>query len=348
MKPTSLRNTTVLKNYFLPFSFLFFLFLTFGCKKLPEHIPSPAITTFASGLDNPIGLETDANGNVWVALSGDGNDNGKIVAITSKGVKYDAIVNMESVINKGSGDVEGPSHLLLDNGILYILGANGKMYKADVSKFKLGDAPMEGSSLAFEDIGSYVLSYPFQHNTHETHPYNLTKGPNGDLYIADAAANAIIHRVSAGVFSVLAEVPGLVNPTPIGGPQVESVPTGILWDEQNFLVSTLLGFPFPTGYAVVYKISASGAVCVYQQGFTSLVDISRGNYFGHLVLQHGTFSTTAFNFEPNTGALVWANGSSVTELAGGLNLPVGLKQANPVTWYVSSLGDGAILKITYQ
>ena len=346
MKLLPLRNMIVLKPGSLAFVSLLFLLLTLGCHKLPEHVPSPTIATFASGLQNPMGLETDAYGNVWVALSGDGNNNGKVVFITPQGTKYDVFINLESFVNKGSDDVEGPSHLLLDNGVLYILGAYGKMYKADVSKYKAGDLPVEGSALPFEDIGSFVLSYPFLNNTHETHPYNITKGPNGDLYIADAAANAIIHRLSAGVFSVLAEVPGIPNPTPVGPPQVQSVPTGIIWDGHDFLVSTLLGFPFPTGYALIYKISVSGAVSVYQQSFTSLVDISKGNYFGNLVLQHAVFGATGFM--PNTGALVWANGSSSTELTGSLNLPVGLKQANPFTWYVSSMGDGTILKITYR
>jgi hypothetical protein len=54
-------------------------------------------------------------------------------------------------------------------------------------------------------------------------PYNLTKGPDGDLYIADAGANSIIHRKGPGNYMVLAEVPGIANPYPFGAPVVESV-----------------------------------------------------------------------------------------------------------------------------
>ncbi len=90
----------------------------------------------------------------------------------------------------------------------------------------------------------------------------------------------------------------------------------------------------------------SGNVSVYQQECISLVAIAKGNYFGHFVLQHTVFGQTGF--APNTGALIWANGNSVAELADGLNLPVGLKQVNEYTWYVSSLGDGTVLKITYH
>ncbi len=149
------------------------------------------------------------------------------------------------------------------------------------------------------------------------------------------------------MYDVLAEVPGISNPTPAGPPQIQSVPTGIFYDGHNFLVTTLLGFPFPTGQALIYKISTSGAVSVYQQGFTSLVDIAEGNRFGRLVLQFGTFGATGF--APNTGALVWANNSTPAKhLTGGLNAPVGLKQFNDHTWYVTSLGDGTVLKVTYK
>ena len=119
----------------------------------------------------------------------------------------------------------------------------------------------------------------------------------------------------------------------------------IQWpDGENFLVSTLIGFPFPEGTAIVYKVSTSGAVSVYQQGFTSLVDIAKGASAGHLVLQHGVFGE--MGFAPNTGRLLQANGQTITTLAEGLNLPAGMKQANAHTLYVTTLGDGSVLKIS--
>ena len=339
-----LQNKPVLTRHLFVLCFLFFAVIA-GCNRIGDHLPPPTVSVYASGLANPMGLATDTHGNVWVAESGDGNNNGKVVVVTKDGITHDAIVDFVSVLDKQSDDVEGPAHLLLDGNLLYILAAEGKMYIADVTSYKPGDLPIEASALAVEDIGSFVLSYPFVNNAHDTHPYNITKGPDGDLYIADAAANAIIHRRGAGNYCILAEVPGIPNLTTVGPPVIESVPTGIIWDGNDFLVTTLLGFPFPTGEAIVYKISLSGAVSVYQQGFTSLVDIAKGNYQGHLVLQHAIFGATGF--APNTGALLWANGSTMTPLADRLNLPVGLIQVNERTWYVTSLGDGTIVKIAY-
>ncbi len=317
------------------------LLLFAGCQQDP-HVPTLHITTAAAGLMSPMGLETDKAGNIWVAETGTAANDGKVVVITPGGSTFDAIVNLSSIHNKLSGEVEGPAHLLLDKGMLYVLAGN-YLYTADVSHFTPGDAALDAVNIPYEDIGSFVLSYPFIHNAYDTHPYNLTKGPEGDLYIADAGANAIIHRKGKGNYTVLAEVPGIPNTTGIGSPEIESVPTGIIYDGQNFLVTTLLGFPFPGGQALIYKISTSGAVSVYQDGFTSLVDLAQGNYLGRLALQYATFGETGF--AANSGALVWANGAFIHPFKGGFNLPVGIKQYNANTWYITCMGDGTVLKV---
>lgn len=109
-------------------------------------------------------------------------------------------------------------------------------------------------------------------------------------------------------------------------------------------MTTLMGFPFPQGKAIIYKISIQGIITIYQNGFTTLVDIAKGNHKGHLVLQHGTFGPTGFI--PNTGSLIRANGTTAIKLKGGFNQPAGLKQSDEHTWYITSLGDNSVLKVT--
>lgn len=320
------------------------LLFSVSCNQLHDYIPKLHITTIATGLMSPMGLETDANGNTWICETGTANNDGKVVVVSPGGEVHDAIVNLPSISNALSGETEGPSHLLLDHENLYILAAN-YLYKVNVSGFMPGNTPINATTLSREDIGSFVLAYPFKNNAHDTHPYNLTKGPDGDLYITDAGANAILHRESAGKYSVLAEIPGIANPAPVGPPQIQSVPTGILYDGHNFLVTTLLGFPFPPNNALIYKVSMSGNVTVFQQGLTSLVDITRYDFLGNLVLQYAVFGDKGF--EPNTGALIWVDGGVARKLAGKLNMPVGVKRVDPRTWYITSLGDGSLLKAAY-
>ncbi len=327
------------------------LFMT-ACNKFPPYYLTPKITTVADNLQAPMGMDIDWRGNVWVAETGTANNDGKIVVIRTdndnhdkgKAETYDAIINLSSIKNAVSGEPEGPAHLLFDRGVLYIL-AGDLLYKVDVSKFKPGDAPIDGSKLPAEDIGTFVRSLNIV-TPNDSHPYNLIKGPDGNLYIVDAGANAIIKRAGPGHYSVLAEFPDFKNPTTVGPPMVQSVPTGIVADRDGFLVTTLTGFPFPEGKAVIYRVSMKGDVSVYQAGFTTLVDISDGNYNGNVVLHHGTFGPTGFI--ANTGSLLYANGNASVTIVDKLNMPSGLKQIDRQSWYVTSLGDGTLLKVSFE
>lgn len=338
------------RNGRLPYSWWFAscfaaIILFAGCRK-GEEAPRLTITTVATGLVAPLGLEVDNSGNIWVTEGGTGHNDAKVVVIKPNGAKYDAIVNLSSITNESSGELQGAAHLLLDGGTLYVLSGNF-LYKANVSRFKPGDKPLDAANIPYEDIAAFVFNYPFVNNAHDSHPYNLTKGPDGDLYISDAGANAIIHRKRAGVYSILAELPGIMNPTPVGPPQIQAVPTSIRFDGRDFLVTTLLGFPFPQGHAMIYKVTKQGAVSIYQGGFTTLVDQAEGNGFGHVVVQYGIFSPDVA-FHPNTGALIWANGSTSEQLTGNLNMPTSIKQVNSHTWYVVVMGDGSVIKVTYR
>ena len=345
------RQYALCKNvlFYLP-SVLMILFIS-GCKKIPD-LPSATVITVASGLQTPIGIETDWQGNIWVAEQGTANNDGKVVVVVPGAseagkettMTYDAIINLSSIINPLSGEPEGPANMLFDNGTLYIL-AGEYLYRADVSSFKPGDAPIDANTLPYEDIGTWVRSQNIV-TPNDTHPYDLKKGPDGKLYIIDAGANAMIKRENAGNYSVFAKFPDMPNPTPVGPPFIQSVPTGIIFDAGNFLVSTLTGFPFPEGQAVIYRVSMDGTVSVNKKGLTTLTGIAPGNFLGHAVLHFASFGATGF--EPNTGSLLLTNGLKTQAIAEGLNMPAGIKQTNRQSWYVTSLADGTLLEISYR
>jgi hypothetical protein len=314
-----------------------------ACSKSDPHPPQLKVSILATGFTSPNGIAISSDGNIWLSDQGTGENDGKIWLIKPNGQKYEAIVHLESVLT--GNELDGPSHMLLSDGLLYILGAKGKMYKARPSDFKPGGSPIEASTLAVEDISAFVRNYPFQNNTHMCHPYGITKAPDGSFYITDAAANALLHRTKGGVYSVVAEIPGIANPLPVGPPVTESVPTGVIIRDGNLLVTTLLGFPFPPGKAVIYHVTPKGAISVYQSGFTSLVDIIDANPKGQLVLEHGKFN---MGFTQKTGKLLWVDGKDANIFADSLNLPAGVVQANRNTWYVSSLGDKSVIKVTYK
>lgn len=326
--------------------FLILATLMTGCQDHSSTVlnPTPTVTTLASGLAAPISVETDGKGRVFVAQQGTGQNDGQVSEVTSDGKVYPVVTGIYSQTNS-AGELDAIDHLLYADGMLYFLNPKG-LYKVNISANKTGDASISASSLTPENIRPFVLSYPFKVKTGESHLYNMALGPDGAIYITDAGANAIIRRSKTGELSIVAEVPGTQNSTGVGPPFVESVPTGIMYDGRQFLISTLLGFPFPAGKAILYQMNpTSGALSVYQQTFNPLTDVENDGNGKPLVLEFAVFSPTGFT--PKTGRLLRANGTDSTVLIDKLNLPTDLKISDSHTAYITSLGDRSLLKVTF-
>lgn len=354
------------KSIRMIFSIVLLLFIAAGCDKENNDSDSPTppettVTAIISGLPGLMGIEADDEGNIWVTESGTAdpdenndthNNNGKVVVITPTGEKYDAITHLSSYSNVHSQELQGTVHLLLTGKILYILSGDS-LYSADISTFRPGDEAMDARTLSAEDIATPISGVPSENNPEQdSHPYNMTIGPDGDLYIVDAGANAIIHRSGADQYAVFAEIPPAENPMfpDLGGPTVQSVPTSISYDpgKKAFFVTTLTGFPFPSGEAVIYQVSMEKEVSVFQGGFSMLVDQSTGGDFSdHIVVQFASSFDPAGGYAPNSGQLIWNNKTENKILADNINQPVGVKQIDDHTCYVTSLGDGSVLKVSF-
>ena len=320
-----------------------------GCQdhRIPVSTSSPVIAPLASGFVAPLAVETDATGRIFVSEHGTGQNDGRISEVTPDGKVYPVITGLYSV-KLSNGDLDAPDHMLAANGVLYILTPKG-LITLNLDTYKTGNPAIPAASLTPENIQQFVINYNFTNDTGESHLYGLTLGPDGAIYIADAAANAIIRRSPSGQLSVVAEVPGTANPNPAGPPPgppvVESVPTGIIYDGKQFAISTLLGFPFPAGKALIYRMDLNGKITTYQQTFTSLVDIENDGNGNYLALEFATFGPT--DFTPKTGRLLRARGTASDILLDNLNFPTDLKVVDAHTAYLVSLVDGTLSKIAY-
>ncbi len=329
---------------------LLVLLATTSCHELFDlldelHSEEPKVIEYASGLNTPFGLELDPEGNVWVAEAGSGNSDGRISVITDQDEVYPVIEGFSSVVADEEPTPIGVSHMVLQDHTLWILNiVEGRLYWADVSSFQPGDTPMQASELEFQDIATFVLEYDFgDADTGESNPYNLTIGPEGNLYITDAAANAIIRReAGTGALSVFALIPSIDNPTEIGPPVIHAVPTGIAFNGHKFFVSTLTGFPFPKKEALIYAVDLEGNVAVYDKGFTTLVDIILDPDKKPVVLQFAKFEQ---GFAPMTGRVVRSEENEV--ILDKLNYPLGIRRKGLKTYYVTSAADGTVTKLAF-
>lgn len=315
-----------------------------------EVVPDPdqfEPVDFVSNLIAPIAITKGASGNLWVAELGTGKgQDGTVSIITPDGKVYPVISEFLSVISP-EGTPAGLSHLIFKDNILYILhGAEGKLYKFDATDFVPGKSiPVKASTLKSEDIGQFVKDYKFKADNGETNLFNLTWGFEGDLFITDAAANAIIRRKANGDLSVFYEFLPYANAgaTP---PTIDFVPTGIAYDGSKLLITSLTGFPFIEGKASIQQLDADAKVSTYKEGFTTLTDIVLTASNKPLVVQLAKFSltTTSPGFVPNSGKVLNENGTVILD---GLMMPTDIERIDDRTYYVVSMALGKIIRLTY-
>ncbi len=334
-----------------------FIFSVTGCLQDHKFLNPVTFTAapgppFATGLQFPIGLVEDNKGNLLVTEAGSGTvNNGQVTLITPSGTKFPVITGFVSVISPENTPA-GLNHLAYREGKLYVLhGTEAKLYIADVSGFVPGvSTPLLASSLTSYDIGTFVRNArPNAPDPADSNPYNLTFGPNGDLFIVDAGGNAVIRRnKDNGALSVYAIFPDAPNPTyggpgaPVGPPTIDPVPTGIVFNGTDFLVSTLYGFPFPVGIAKIFQVSGTGAApvtpTVYRAGFSGMTDIA--------LAPGGKPLVTEFGFTP-PGRIADGNNSATTLFAPAITpVDILVSNTNPDTYYVLYYGPGIIVKIT--
>lgn len=135
------------------------------------------MTTLATGLVGVVGVETDGSGRIFVTEQGTGNNDGRVSEITPDGKVHPVITGLYS-FTRPDNELDATDHLLVVDGILYVLNAKG-LYTLNLASYKTGNAPIPASSLTPENIQQFVIDYIFAEDTGESHLYNMTLGPDG-------------------------------------------------------------------------------------------------------------------------------------------------------------------------
>ncbi len=312
------------------------------------------LSVLSDSLNAPIGVYADPWGNKWVTESGSGMDDGSVTVITKSGKKHIAFFGLPSKLNVEAGEIVGAWRVIpMTNAKMAVLiGGNpmlgenfGKLLFFDMAGFVPGtSAPRTIADTTHSfNVGAFGLATS---TNNDSDPFSAAQDPDGNWYIADAGANSILRVSKNGkIMSVLARFAAIPNPTPVGPPFIDPVPTGIaaLPQYEGFLVTTLTGFPFLTGKASIYHVHLDGTVTPWATGLTLLTDIAIDKSRQVYVNQFGTFNlASGFNF--GSGQVIrLRNGKVIDTVAASYGPGSGLALYQDRKLFVTSLFTGQLL-----
>ncbi len=267
--------------------------------------PTPVITgdIVAQGLNGPQGVYVDSEGAVYVVEGGMGGDQTIQVPDPESGNMVDAAYGETSQIIKlgadGSREVVATANSLVSGqdvlGAARVTELDGTLY-ATVGGWNPGDGgdtatiPHFGEVVSIGDELTTVANFwdfekannPDQTKNLDSHPYDIVSGPDGMLYVADAAANDLLRlNPETGEIEVVAVFDGLpgVFPNPLrdGAMITDPVPTGVTFGSDGQIYASLLsGAPFIPGSAKVVQVADDGTVSDFATGLTMLTDVKTG------------------------------------------------------------------------
>lgn len=308
----------------------------------------------ASDLRAPVGIEMDSNGNLWIAESGTGEDDGAISVIWADGTVERVIDNLPSFFDTETNEVAGPmrAHVINEQYLGVSAGEAPGALESTILIYAL-DSFQQGMDPLSADEVLHIIRFKDQTRRlgfTESNPYTLVHD-GCNMFVVDAAANAVLRRDGlTGVMTVFAEFPPQANPLPFGPPFIDAVPTRILENpDGGFIVSQLTGFPFVDDASKIYDVDASGQVTVRDSLFTLVTDLRHHpSGDGLLALQYA-------RFHPDSLPPFLVNSSMITHLhddgtrdtiATGFGPSPGMAVTSDTILYVTQLFAGTVLRIS--
>jgi sugar lactone lactonase YvrE len=323
-------------------------------------------TTVAGDFNGPMGVLVAPDGSVWVIDSGVGGDTeieffnpetgeqematvgetSRVVQIASDGTQTVA-ASLPSILV--GMEATGGARLALLDGTLYAtsggwIESSGPAPAAPTmaAVVKIDGGQVETVANTWDLEGSENPDGFIK----ESHPYGITAGPDGKLWVADAGANTLLTVDPAtGSVELIAVFDGVSSPlpNPNRGDAMESdpVPTGVaVGDDGNIYVSFLPGFPFLPGSAKVVQVTPDGQVSDYAMGLTMVTDLRKGPDGALYAVQLGQF--TEQGPVPNSGSIVRVTeGAEPEAVVSDLSFPTSIDFNEDGDAYVTINGVGA-------
>jgi len=331
----------------------------------PTEKSAPAPQVIADGLNGPMGLLLDDDGNLFVVDSGIGGDqtftttdpesgsevtvsvgnSSRIVEIVPDGTQTE-VANLPSVLE--GGEASGGNRLALLDGVLYATSGGWQEGLPMDRPSQIAAVVSVGKDGTVDEVANTWDTEVAQNPdgfVKEAHPYGLAAGPDGLLWVADAGANDVLTvDPESGEVKVVATIDGITGPVPNSarGDAMEEdpVPTGIVpTKDGGAFVSLLSGFPFVPGSSKIVAISSEGDVSDYATGLTMITDLRMGPDGDLYAVQIGEF--TAQGPKLNSGAIWHIHEGDASEVVySGLSFPTSLAFTKDGDAYITVNGTG--------
>lgn len=325
---------------------------------------TPTTTPFASGFNSPMGLLVAPDGDVWVIDSGTGGDETLETTNPDTGEQQTATVGDTSRVVSIAADGTQTEEAILPSlvagmeatgGARLALAGDSVYATSGVWAEFTGPEPLplmaslvkvgSGDSTAVADIWAFESRENPDGFVKEAHPYGLTTGPDGMLYIADAGANDLVKvDPASGEVTLVATFDGVPGPLPNpgrgGANEADPVPTAVAFGADGTIyVSLLPGFPFTPGSAKVVTVSSDGTVSDYATDLTMITDLQMGPDGALYAVSLGEFGQQGPT--PNTGAVMRITDGKSEAVLSDLSFPTALAFAKDGTAYLTLNGVGA-------
>lgn len=320
--------------------------------------PSPNVTVFAEGLENPRGLHFGPDGYLYVAEGGEGGTNStvgtgaqqvpppigpytggptaRISKVAPSGARTTVTEGLPSTQTSpaSGGAISGVADVAFRNNTLYALvtggGASHGNPDAPNGLYRIAS---DGSYTLVVDLGEYLRTHPVQapeEDDFEPDGSWYSMLPITDGFLLVEANHGEVDKVTpGGAVSRIADISAAFG---------HAVPTASAMNGQDLYVGTLSTFPIEPGSASVLKVAPDGTVTKVFGGFTTVVGLAFDPQGRLYVLQ---MSTAGPKPTPGTGNIVRVAPDGTQEVvASGLTFPTAMTFGPDGKLYVSNIGFG--------
>ncbi len=306
--------------------------------------PQPAgVVLVASGLAFPRGVTWDANGQMYVALAGDGSaptaaeaSSGTTAVEHAFGLFYAGFNGAVVTIDKACGVPVAtglPSEQQQDGwhqGVSSLAFLDGTLYAAVDGAGSARGNPDNPSGVYMVDTNGGWSAVASLDAWMPAHPVSNVPGdldPNGEPYslIADGSS-LVLSESNSGQLLRISPDGTITRIVDLSDPH--RVPTGVDMDKDgNYYVGTLGVTPYFDGSALVYKVTPDGKTETVWTGLTMVTDLAIGPDGALYALEMSTGNTTEPPFyQRNTGKIVRQTGpDSAEDVVTGLDMPISMQ-----------------------